>query len=103
MFAIGPLTRLVTVIAVGTVVARSGQPGWNAVLPAALMGGAAAVALAYPCLAQLVTYLTGIHLPVASEFAVLCALAALLAWLAADRVARGRPAGHHGSQITRTA
>jgi quinol monooxygenase YgiN len=97
MFAIGPLTTLVTLIAVGTVVARSGQPGWNAVLPAALMGGAAAVALAYPCLAQLVTYLTGIHLPVASEFAVLCALAALLGWLAADRVARVRLSVLHGS------
>jgi len=97
MFAIGPLTTLVTLIAVGTVVARSGQPGWNAVLPAALMGGAAAVALAYPCLAQLVTYLTGIHVPVASEFAVLCAAAALLAWLAADRVARVRLSALHGS------
>ena len=97
MFAIGPLTTLVTLIAVGTVVARSSQPGWNAVLPAALMGGAAAVALAYPCLAQLVTYLTGIHLPVASEFAVLCAAAALLAWLASDRVARVRLSALHGS------
>jgi len=97
MFAIGPLTTLVTLIAVGTVMARSGQPGWNAVLPAALMGGAAAVALAYPCLAQLVAYLTGIHLPVASEFAVLCALAALLAWLAADRAARVRLSVLHGS------
>ena len=56
MFAIGPLTTLVTIIAAGTVVVRSGQPGWNAVLPAELMGGAAAVALAYPCLAQLVAY-----------------------------------------------
>ena len=102
MFAIGPLTTLVTLIAVGTVVARSGQPGWNAVLPAALMGGAAAIALAYPCLAQLVTYLTGIHLPVASEFAVLCAAAALLAWLAADRVARVRLSALHGSGSAET-
>jgi quinol monooxygenase YgiN len=102
MFAIGPLTTLVTLIAVGTVVARSGQPGWNAVLPAALMSGAAAVALAYPCLAQLVTYLTGIHLPVASEFAVLCAAAALLAWLAADRVARVRLSVLHGSESAAT-
>jgi len=90
MFAIGPLTTLITVIAVGTVLTRSSQPAWNAVLPAALMGGVAALALAYPCLAELVTYLTGIHVPVASEFAVVCVLAAVLAWLAADRAGRVR-------------
>jgi quinol monooxygenase YgiN len=88
MFAIGPLTTLIAVIAVLTVVKRSGQPGWNAVLPAQLMGGLAAVALAYPCLAQLVTYLYGTHVPVASEFSVVCTLAAVLAWLAGVRTGR---------------
>jgi quinol monooxygenase YgiN len=96
MFAIGPLTTLVTIIAVGTVVARSGQPGWNAVLPAELLGGAAAVALAYPCLAQLVAYLTGVHLPVGSEFPVLCVAAVVLGWLAADRAGQVRLSALHG-------
>jgi len=88
MFAIGPLTALITIIAVGTVVARSGQPGWNAVLPAQLLGGTAAIALAYPCLAQLVTYLTGTHVPVGSAFSLLCTAAAALAWLAGVRTGR---------------
>jgi quinol monooxygenase YgiN len=88
MFAIGPLTTLITIIAVVTVVMRSGQPGWNAVLPAQLLGGAAALAVAYPCLAQLVTYLTGTHVPVSPEFSVLCTAAAALAWLAGVRTGR---------------
>jgi quinol monooxygenase YgiN len=88
MFAIGPLTALVAIIAVAAVVARSGQPGWNAVLPAQLLGGAAAIAVAYPCLAQLVTYLTGTHVPVGSAFSLLCTAAAVLAWLAGVRTGR---------------
>jgi quinol monooxygenase YgiN len=90
MFAIGPVTALVAIIAVGTVLIRSGQPGWNAVLPAQLMGGAAALALAYPALAQLVAYLVGIHLPVSSLFAVLCTIAAGLTWLAGMQTGRLR-------------
>jgi quinol monooxygenase YgiN len=97
MFAVGPLTVLVAAAAVITVLTRSGQPGWNAILPAELMGGAAAVALAYPCLAQLAGYVGGIHLPVASEFALLCVLAAVLGWLAADRAGRVRLSALHGS------
>jgi|SRR5215469_4570470 len=100
MFAIGPLTTLIAIIAVGTVAFRSGEPGWNAVLPAELMGGAAAVALAYPCLAQLVAYLTGVHLPVASVFAVLCAAAAVLGWMAADRAGRVRLSALHDGSPT---
>jgi quinol monooxygenase YgiN len=102
MFAIGPLTTLVAIIAVGTVVFRSGQPAWNAVLPAALMGGAGAVALAYPCLAQLVTYALRVHVPVASEFAPACAAAAVLGWLAADRAGRVRLSVLHGGSATGT-
>ena len=90
MFAVGPVTALVAIIAVATVLARSGQPGWNAVLPAQLMGGAAALALAYPPLAQLVAYKAGIHLPVSSPFAVLCTIAAALTWLAGMQTGRLR-------------
>jgi quinol monooxygenase YgiN len=95
-FAVGPLTALVALIAVGVVAYRSGQPGWNALLPAQLMGGAAALLLAYPALAQLVAYLTGVHLPVASVFAVLCTAAAVLTWLAGARTGRLRLAGLRG-------
>jgi quinol monooxygenase YgiN len=82
MFGIGPMTALVTLIAVGTVMARASQPGWDGLLRPQLMAGVAALALAYPCLAQLVAYLAGIHLPVRSEFGVLCAMAAGLTWAA---------------------
>ncbi len=85
MYAIGPVTVLITVIAVGVVAARSGRPGWNAVLPAQLMGGVAALALAYPCVAQLAAAEAKIHLPVSSAFAVLCTVAAALAWMAGLR------------------
>jgi quinol monooxygenase YgiN len=102
MFAIGPITALIAIIAVLVVVFRSGQPGWNAVLPAQLMGGAAALALAYPELAQLVGYLTGLHLPVSSLFAALCTIAAILTWLAGTRTARVRLAALHGGDGDRS-
>jgi quinol monooxygenase YgiN len=87
-FAIGPLTALVTVIAVGVVLQRGGEPGWNAVLPAQLTAGAAALLLAYPMLAQLAAYQAKIHLPVATVFGPLEAAAAALTWLAGSRAGR---------------
>jgi quinol monooxygenase YgiN len=87
-FAVGPATALVAIIAVGCVAYRSGQPRWNAVLPAQLMGGAAALLVAYPALAQLVAYLTGVHLPVRTAFAVVGTAAAALTWLAGVRIGR---------------
>lgn len=87
-FAIGPVTAFVALIAVGVVMNRGGQPAWNAVLPAQLLGGAAALLLAYPALAELAAYKEKIHLPVASVFAVLGAAAAGLTWLAAMRAGR---------------
>jgi quinol monooxygenase YgiN len=97
MFAIGPVTALITVIAAGTVIFRSSQPGWNAVLPAQLMASGAALALAYPCLAQLIAYVAGVHLPVSSAFAVLCTMAAGLTWAAGVRTGRLRLAALHGT------
>jgi quinol monooxygenase YgiN len=90
MFGIGPMTALVTIIAVGTVMTRSSQPGWDGLLRPQLMAGIAALALAYPCLAQLVAYLAGVHLPVRSEFGVLCAMAAGLTWAAGVGAGRTR-------------
>jgi len=90
MFAIGPITALIAIIAASTVIARSSEPGWDAVRTPELMAGVAALALAYPSLAQLVKYLTGTHLPVASEFAVVCTLAAGLTWAAGVRTGEVR-------------
>jgi quinol monooxygenase YgiN len=87
------MTALVTLIALGTVMSRSSQPGWDGLLRPQLMAGVAALALAYPCLAQLVAYLAGIHLPVRSEFGVLCAMAAGLTWAAGVGAGRIRLAG----------
>jgi quinol monooxygenase YgiN len=97
MFAIGPLTALVALIAIGVVMNRGGQPAWNAVLPAQLMGGAAALLLAYPALAELAAYKEKIHLPVASAFAVLGAAAAALTFLAGMRAGRV-PLASRGAQ-----
>jgi len=96
MFAIGPATAIVALIAVGVVLARSGQPGWNALLPAQLMGGAAALLLAYPALAQLVAYLAHINLPVRSVFALVCTAAAALTWMAGMRTGQVRSAALPG-------
>jgi quinol monooxygenase YgiN len=95
MFGIGPMTALIALIAVGTVMSRSSQPGWDGLLRPQLMAGLAALALAYPCLAQLVAYLAGIHLPVRSEFGVLCAMAAGLTWAAGVGAGRIRVAAVH--------
>jgi quinol monooxygenase YgiN len=90
MFAIGPVTALVALIAVGVVLRRSGQPAWNPVLPGQLAGGAAALLLAYPALVQLVKFGEGVGLPVRSLFSVLCAAAAGLTWYAGSRNGRLR-------------
>jgi quinol monooxygenase YgiN len=87
-FAIGPVTAFAALFAIGVVMNRGGQPAWNAALPAQLMGGAAALLLAYPALAQLAAYKEHIHLPVASVFALLGAAAAALTWLAGMRSGR---------------
>lgn len=96
MFLVGPLTALIAIIAVGVVISRSGQPGWNTLLTPQLMGGAAALALAYPALAALVAYKVHVHLPIRSLFAPLCAMAAVLAWLAGTRLGELNLARLHG-------
>ena len=86
-FAVGPATALVALLAVWSVARRSGQPGWNSLLPAQLMGAAAALLLAYPALAELAAYVAKIHLPLtASVFSLACAAAAALTWVAGARL-----------------
>jgi quinol monooxygenase YgiN len=101
MFVIGPVTAFFAVLTFAIVLRRAGtrgpsQRGWQAVLPAQLMGGAAAIALAYPPLQELVAYKAGLHLPVRSEFSVLCTLAVALTWLAGTRTGKIRLAVLHG-------
>jgi quinol monooxygenase YgiN len=88
LYAIGLATALVTLITVGVVMNRGGQPGWNAVLPAQLMAGAAALLVAYPELAEFAAYKFKIHLPVASVFALVGAAGAAMTLLAGLRAAR---------------
>jgi quinol monooxygenase YgiN len=95
-FAVGPVTALVALIGAGVVLNRAGEPSWNAVLPAQLMGGVAALLLAYPALADLAAYEAKIHLPVARIFVVLGAAAAALTWLAGMRAARVPLASRRG-------
>jgi quinol monooxygenase YgiN len=97
MYAIGPITVLVTVIAVVTVLSRSSQPGWNELVQAQLLGAAAAILLAYPLLAQLIANKLHHQLPVTSVFSLLCTAAAALTWLAGTRTGRIRLSALHGS------
>ncbi|HSZ49429.1 MAG TPA: antibiotic biosynthesis monooxygenase [Streptosporangiaceae bacterium] len=87
-FAIGPVTALIAVIAVGIVMARSRAPGWNAVLPAQMAAGVAALLLAYPGLVGLVKFVTKQGLPISHEFTLCCAAAAGLTLYAAIKVGR---------------
>jgi quinol monooxygenase YgiN len=103
MFAIGPVTLLIALITVAMVLARSGRSGWNAVLPAQLMGGAAAIFLAYPPLQQLAAYKSYASLPISSEFPVLCAAAAALTWAAGVQAGRVRLSALHGGRAAKAA
>ncbi len=57
MFAIGPATALVAIIAAGSVLARSGEPGWERAAASPADGRCAALAAGLPGAAQLVAYL----------------------------------------------
>jgi quinol monooxygenase YgiN len=96
MYAIGPLTALVAVIAMLLVLARSGRPGWKDAVPSQLMGGVAALALAYPGLAEFASHHIKAHIPLGSVFAIICTLAVVLGWLAGERSAALPLAAMHG-------
>jgi quinol monooxygenase YgiN len=99
MFAIGPITALIAVIAIFTVGRRADKRGWDAVLPAQVAAGGAALLLAYPALSMLASYAHKTTLPFLHEFTVLCAAAAVATWFAGVHFGRirigvlqGRPA-----------
>ncbi len=96
MYAIGPLTALVAVIAMLMVLARSSRPGWKDAVAGQLLGGFAALCLAYPGLAEFASHHVKIHIPLGSVFAVICTFAAVLGWLAGERSASLPLAALHG-------
>jgi quinol monooxygenase YgiN len=96
MYAIGPLTALIAVISVLMVLSRSGRPGWHDAVQGQLAGGVAALCLAYPGLAEFASHHVKTHIPLGSVFAILCTLAAALAWFAGLRSTALPLAALHG-------
>jgi quinol monooxygenase YgiN len=96
MYAIGPLTALVAVISMLMVLSRSGRPGWKDAVTGQLMGGVAALALAYPGLAEFASHHIKAHIPLGSVFAIICTIAVVLGWLAGERSASLPLAAMHG-------
>jgi quinol monooxygenase YgiN len=87
-----PVTLLGALIAVLVTAARAGrEPQWRAARGPVVAAGGAALALCVPGLAGIATRHLGVSVPVRSLFALLCLVAAALAWLAAvaaDRLRR---------------
>jgi quinol monooxygenase YgiN len=96
MYAIGPVTALVAVISMLMVLSRSSRPGWKDAVTGQLMGGVAALALAYPGLAEFASHHIKAHIPLGSVFAIICTFAVVLGWLAGERSASLPLAAMHG-------
>jgi quinol monooxygenase YgiN len=96
MFAIGPVTALIALIALYVAMHRSSQPAWDAVLPAQLAATGAALLLAYPALALLLSYVNFAALPTRHEFTLVCAAATGLTWYSGVRIGRMRLDALHG-------
>jgi quinol monooxygenase YgiN len=96
MFAIGPITALIALIALYVAMHRSSQPAWDAVLPAQLAASGAALLLAYPALALLLSYINFATLPTRHEFTICCAAATGLIWYSGVRIGRMRLDALHG-------
>jgi quinol monooxygenase YgiN len=90
MFAVGPITAVVAVIALYMAMRRSSDPAWDAVLPAQLAGTGAALLLAYPAMSLLLNYINFAALPTKHEFTVVCVAAVGLTWYAGARIGRIR-------------
>src|SRR5215469_2888516 len=94
----GGVTALLTVWAVLLVLVRSSQPGWHDAVPGQLLGGLAALGLAYPGLAEFAVRQLKIHVPLGSVFTIALTLAAVLGWLAGAQSARLNLAALHGQE-----
>jgi quinol monooxygenase YgiN len=98
MIVSGGIAAILTVWAVLLVLARSSQPGWHDAVPGQLLGGLAALGVAYPGVAQLAVTHLHIHVPLGSVFTVALTLAAVLGWLAGAQSARLDLAAMHGQE-----
>lgn len=98
MIISGGVTAALTVWAVLLVLARSSQPGWREAVPGQLLGGLAALGVAYPGLAEFVVRHLKIHVPLGSVFTIALTLAAALGWLAGAQSARLNLAAMHGQE-----
>jgi quinol monooxygenase YgiN len=98
MFVSGGATAALTVWAVLLVLFRSSQPGWREAVPGQLLGGLAALGLAYPGLAEYVVRHLKIHVPLGSVFTIALTLAAVLGWFAGVQSSRLNLAATHGQE-----
>jgi quinol monooxygenase YgiN len=97
MYVSGMATAALTLWAVLLVLFRSSQPGWRDAAAGQILGGLAAMGLAYPGLAEFVVK-HKIHVPLGSVFTIALALAAVLGWLAGAQSARLNLAALHGQE-----
>lgn len=98
MFVSGGVTAALTVWAVLLVLFRSSDPDWHDAVPGQLLGGLAALGLAYPGLAEFAVRHLKIHVPLGSVFTIALTLAAVLGWLAGAQSARLNLAAMHGQK-----
>lgn len=98
MFISGAVTAALTVWAVLLVLFRSSQPDWHDAATGQLLGGLAALGLAYPGLAEFVVRHLKIHVPLGSVFTIALTLAAVLGWVAGMQSARLNLAAMHGQE-----
>jgi quinol monooxygenase YgiN len=96
MFVSGGVTAALTVWAVLLVLVRSSRAGWHDAVPGQLLGGLAALGLAYPGLAEFAVRQLKIHVPLGSVFTIALTLAAALGWVAGVQSARLNLAAMHG-------
>src|SRR5215467_1926928 len=94
----GGVTALLTVWAVLLVLVRSSQPGWHDAVPGQLLGGLAALGVAYPGLAEFAVRQLKIHVPLGSVFTIALTLAAVLGWFAGVQSSRLNLAAMHGQE-----
>jgi quinol monooxygenase YgiN len=98
MLVSGGATAALTVWAVLLVLFRSSQPGWREAAPGQLLGGLAALGLAYPGLAEFAVRHLKIHVPLGSVFTIALTLAAVLGWFAGVQSSRLNLAAMHGQE-----
>jgi len=97
MYVSGMAMAALTLWAVLLVLFRSSQPGWRDAATGQILGGLAAMGLAYPGLAEFVVK-HKIHVPLGSVFTIALTLAAVLGWLAGAQSARLNLAALHGQE-----